>query len=76
MLRISGEVLTFLNEIDYSSKQELLQKLRNMREKISHYEPNRRNTLKQLLGIAIQQVYRCSEKELQRFNDFKKYSMR
>ncbi len=72
MLRISGEIFTFINELDYHSKQDLLQTLRNMRDDLSHYEPYKRNTLKQMVGIAIQQVYRCSEGELNCYKSFKK----
>lgn len=76
MLRISGEILTFINDTEFIDKQDLLQKLRNMRENLQYFEPSRRNTLKQMVGIAIQQVYRCSEKELNYYNDFKKLTLR
>jgi hypothetical protein len=73
---LSGEIIEFINKIDFKSKEELIQKLRDMRTNINRYEPRRRNTLKQMIGVAIQQVYRSSDVEIEHYVHFKKYTMR
>lgn len=72
MLNMSGEVLAFINEIDFKSKRDLIDKLRDMRENVNNYEPSKRNTIKQMLGVAIQQVFRCQKEELDKYIQFKK----
>ena len=54
----------------------MIKKLRYMLTNINNYEPRRRNTLKQMIGIAIQQVYRSSDVEIEQYVHFKKYTMR
>lgn len=72
---INGEIVPIIEAIDYKSKEELLQKLRAMRDDTVRLTPEDRNIVKQMLGIAIQEVCFTSEHELlryKRYTEFKK----
>ena len=53
---INGEIVPIIEAIDYTSKDELLQKLRAMRDSTVRLAPDDRRIVKQMLGIAIQEV--------------------
>ena len=53
---INGEIVPVLEAIEFSSKDELLTKLRDMREATVRLAPADRRVVKQMLGIAIQEV--------------------
>jgi len=59
-----GEIANFIESLDYNSKAELLNKLRRMRENTVRLSPADRRVVKQMLGVAIQQVYHAPEAEL------------
>lgn len=61
---MSGEIANFIEHIEFSSKAELLGKLRRMRENTLRLAPADRRVVKQMLGVAIQQVYHAPEAEL------------
>lgn len=61
---MSGEIANFIEVIDFNSKAELLGKLRRMRENTVRLLPMDRRIVKQMLGVAIQQVYHAPEAEL------------
>jgi hypothetical protein len=61
---MSGEIMSFIESIDFKSKAELLGKLRRMRENTVRLSPADRRIVKQMLGVAIQQVYHAPEAEL------------
>ncbi len=61
---MSGEMANFIESIEYSSKAELLNKLRKMRENTVRLAPADRRIVKQMLGVAIQQVFHAPEVEL------------
>lgn len=52
---INGEIVPILEAIEFSSKDELLTKLRDMREATVRLAPADRRVVKQMLGIAIQE---------------------
>lgn len=70
---ICGEIVPIIEAIDYASKDELLQKLRDMREATIRLSPSDRRIVKQMLGIAIQEVCYTSEYELLRFKGYTDY---
>jgi hypothetical protein len=61
---MSGEMANFIEVIEYGSKAELLTKLRRMRENTVRLSPVDRRIVKQMLGVAIQQVFHTPETEL------------
>mgnify|MGYP006987513953 FL=1 len=70
---IGGEIVPILEAIEFSSKDELLTKLRDMREATVRLAPSDRRVVKQMLGIAIQEVCYTSERELRRYKGYTDY---
>lgn len=70
MLRISGELAFIIKDIDYTSKKDLLDKLRNLRQTLGGYKPDERKKLKPFLAIAIQQAFYTSEYELMKYKNY------
>ena len=54
-------------DIDYSSKQELLDKLRTMRDGLQEVPKEERLKVRPNLAVSIQQAFYASEYELLRF---------
>lgn len=61
---MSGEIANFIEQLEFKSKAELLDKLRRMRDNTLRLSPTDRRIVKQMLGVAIQQVYHATEEEL------------
>ncbi len=61
---MNGEMANFIESIEFGSKTELLSKLRKMRENTVRLAPADRRVVKQMLGVAIQQVFHAPEAEL------------
>ena len=70
MLNIGGELAFILKDIDYSSKKELLEKLRKMRDDLNSYPKEERIKLRPILSVSLQQAFYTSEWEL---NNYKSY---
>lgn len=70
---INGEIVPIIEAIDYASKDELLQKLRTMRDSTVRLAPDDRRIVKQMLGIAIQEVCFTSERELLRYKSYSQF---
>ena len=70
---INGEIVPIIEAIDYTSKDELLQKLRAMRDSTVRLAPDDRRIVKQMLGIAIQEVCFTSERELLRYKNYSQF---
>lgn len=70
---INGEIVPIIEAVDFSSKDELLKKLRDMRESTVKLAPADRRVVKQMIGIAIQEVYYTSERELLRYKGYTDY---
>lgn len=66
-MRLGGELAFLLTDIDYSSKQELLDKLRNIRESLQEIPKEERLKIRPNLAVSIQQAFYASEYELLRF---------
>lgn len=70
---INGEIVPILEAVEIKSKDELLTKLRNMRAATVKLAPADRRVVKQMLGIAIQEVCYTSERELLRYKNYTDY---
>ena len=70
MLNIGGELASILQYIDYSSKQDLLEKLRKLRDDLKDYPKDKRDRIKPMLAVAIQQAFYFSEWELMNYKKF------
>lgn len=73
MLNIGGELAFILQDIDFNSKQDLLEKLRGLRDSLRDYPEEQRKRLKPILSVAIQQAFYSSEWELNRYKNFCEY---
>ncbi|MDY6394493.1 MAG: hypothetical protein SPL07_06685 [Bacteroidales bacterium] len=73
MLNIGGELAFILQDIDYKSKPDLLEKLRGLRDSLRNYPEDQRKTLRPILSVAIQQAFYASEWELLRYKNFCDY---
>ena len=60
-MAIGGELLSLLKDIDYNSKQELLDKLRAMRDDLKNYPKRERRKIKSFLHVDIKQAFYTSE---------------
>lgn len=65
-MNIGGELILLLKDIEYSTKQELLEKLRIMRNDLKTYPKKERKQIRPLLTVAIQQAFYASEYDLLR----------
>jgi len=66
-MAIGGELLSLLKDIDYNSKQELLDKLRAMRDDLKNYPKRERRKIKSFLHVAIQQAFYTTEYALMQY---------
>ena len=66
-MAIGGELLSLLKDIDYNSKQELLDKLRAMRDDLKNYPKRERRKIKSFLHVAIQQTFYTTEYALMQY---------
>jgi len=66
---MSGEIANFIESIEFNSKAELLTKLRTMRENTVRLSPTDRRIVKQMLGVAIQQVYHAPEAQIMAYKN-------
>ena len=73
MLNIGGELAFLLQDIDYKSKPDLLEKLRDLRDSLRNYTKEERQSLRPILSVAIQQAFYISEWELMRYKKFCDY---
>lgn len=72
---MNGEIMSIVEAIDFTTKTELLTKLRAMRESSVKLSADDRRVVKEMLGVAIQEVYFTPAKEVMKFKyyiDYKK----
>ncbi len=67
---MGGELKLLLEIIDFQSKDELLAKLRELRNSAVRIASEHRMPLKEMIGIAIQQIYYSSERNLLHYKAF------
>ncbi len=70
MLNIGGELAFILQDIDYSSKKDLLEKLRAIRSDLKNYTQAEKEAIQPILAVTIQQAFYASGWELMRYKDF------
>lgn len=59
-MRLGGELSFLLTDIDYSSKQELLDKLRSVRDGLQEVPKEERLKVRPNLAVSIQQAFYAS----------------
>lgn len=67
---MNGEIIPIIETIDFTTKTELLAKLRTMRDSAGKLPQADRRVVKDMLGVAIQEVYFTPGKELMRFKHY------
>lgn len=70
MLRINGELTTFLDDIEFKDKDELMKKLRVLRKSPNLVPNTHYDTFYNIIGVAIQQAYYTNPKQLERFKNY------
>lgn len=70
MLNIGGELAFVLSDIEYSSKQDLLTKLRTLRDDLKNNAPEDRKLIKPILAVSVQQAFYITNWELMRYKEF------
>lgn len=73
MLNIGGELAFILQDIDYSSKTDLIDKLRALRNGLKDYDKEEQRKIRPILNVSIQQAYHLSEWEIMRYKKFCDY---
>ena len=73
MLNIGGELAFILSDNDYTSKQDLLKKLRDLRQCTQYYTKEEKQLLKPFLAVAIQQAFYASDYELKKYKNYIKW---
>jgi hypothetical protein len=68
---LSGEIVTFIETLDFTSKSELLERLRTMRKNTVCLSPKDRQVVKQMIGVAVQQVFHTPENVLLQYAHYK-----
>ena len=69
-MNIGGELAFILQDINFSSKQDLLTKLRTLRESLKEYTPEERQSIRPILAVSIQQAFYSSNWELMNYKSF------
>lgn len=70
MLRINGEVITFMDDCDFNSKEEFMDKLRAMRKSPNLAKNCNYKEFYDMVGVAIQQAFYINEKQLMRYKEY------
>lgn len=67
MLRFSGELVPFIDLVEFESKKDLLDKIKQIREEIISLPYFDRETFRKMLAVAVQEIYYTGEEKLLRF---------
>lgn len=65
----SGELVFLIKDMEFTSKGDLLEKLKKIRGEIKHYPEEESKQLRPIFKVALQQAYNTSEWELMRFKE-------
>ncbi len=68
MLRINGEITSFLNE--FKNKEELMNSLRRLRKSPKLLSNCKYSQFHELIGIAIQQAYYTNANQILRYKNY------
>ena len=72
-MNIGGELAFLLQDIEYNSKKDLLDKLRSYRDSLQDYSSEERKQIRPILVVSIQQAFYVSEWELMRYKKYCEY---
>ena len=73
MLRINGEITTFIDDLEFENKEQLMEKLRAFR-KTPNLAPNvSYDDFYSIIGTAIQQAYYTNPKQIERYKNYCNY---
>ena len=67
---MSGELMSVIGCINFKNRDELLKKLRAIRDGVVKFAPPKRYILKKLIGISIQEVYFTSETDIMNYKNY------
>lgn len=70
MLRIDGEITSFISDFDFSSKDELMSILRNLRKQPNLHPTCEYEHFYGMIGVAIQQAYYANPNQIMRFKNY------
>lgn len=70
MLRINGEIISFLNDFDFESKEQLMEKLRLSRKTPTLAQNCKYEQFYDIVGVAIQQAYYTNPNQIMRYKNY------
>lgn len=70
MLRINGEITSFLNDCDFKDKEDFINKLRVLRKSPNLLQNCKYEQFYELIGVAIQQAYYINPNQIMRFKTY------
>ena len=73
MLRINGEITSFLSDFNFTNKEELMDKLRVIRKEPNLSQNCNYKQFYEMIGIAIQQAYYTHPNQIMRYKQYCNY---
>ena len=70
MLRLSGEMVNFLEILDINTKNDLLVMLRLIRKNLKVTENTNYDYFYNMIGVAIQQAYYTNAEQIEKFLNY------
>lgn len=70
MLRLSGEMVNFLEILDVNTKNDLLVMLRLIRKNLKVPENTNYDYFYNMIGVAIQQAYYTNAEQIEKFLNY------
>jgi len=70
MLRVNGEITNFIDSLEFTTKDEFLDKLRALRKNVNLRPNCDYDEFYQMIGIAIQQAFYTNSNQLLRYKDY------
>lgn len=70
MLRINGEITSFVDSIDFENKDELMTKLRFLRKNPNLAPNTKYQEFYDMIGVAIQQAFYTNPNQLVRYKGY------
>ncbi len=70
MLRINGEITTFLDDIEFETKDQLMEQLRALRKAPNLASNTNYQDFYNIIGVAIQQAYYTNPKQIERYKKY------
>ncbi|MEG1752212.1 MAG: hypothetical protein RR247_04095 [Clostridia bacterium] len=70
MLRINGEITNLISDLEFNSKEELMDKLRLLRKLQVNTQNTSASEYYQMLGTAIQQAFYTNPNQIMRYKNY------